>query len=220
MSLFSDKKINKLKKQIKKIKKERKNIVLNSVRNEIINMFKNAQLIILGIEMNIGKYQYKYEIYTIRFRSEPSNMNKLIVICIHDIEPLIILNGHAEHVEEWDDELTYHLDNISDYVRQTTDGTYYFDANNIRYSFKYNNNNNNTETLAILKPILDKIYLLYYETYKDYIKYPIHEYRCKVLLILMAQKYARKSMFKKLPKDVVILIAKKVWNDRKLKLLI
>ncbi len=62
-----------------------------------------------------------------------------------------------------------------------------------------------------MHPIIENIQDLYYLTKIDYTNYPIYEYRCRALLILLSQRY-KSGTFSILPKDIAILIAKKIYD--------
>lgn len=59
--------------------------------------------------------------------------------------------------------------------------------------------------------IIENIYDLYYHTKTQYTNYPIYEYRCRALLILLSQRH-KNGTFSILPKDIAVLIAKKVYD--------
>jgi len=74
------------------------------------------------------------------------------------------------------------------------------DGNNFLDKFQ------NTEYEFITK----KRYLNLYESIKrEYMKYNLYEYQCKVILVLLARR-DKNSILSTLPKDIIILISKKI----------
>ena len=273
--LFGEKKIKKLKKKIKQVKKERKRVIINSVKHEITKIFREAQLAVQDIDIVVGKHNYyygddtpiliNYEIYNIKcfanvdeYRDEyRDDKIEIIVVCIEDNEPLVILDGYADIPQLWEGPITEVLDRISDDCFQVNAYTYSFSvkdklykfiaintaaflnndcklpgkhSNNVickkckdLYTYSHNHPNCVEEVISLfdvewrheyqnqIYPIIENIYDLYYHTKTQYTNYPIYEYRCRALLVLLSQRY-KSGTFSILPKDIAILIAKKIYD--------
>ena len=221
MDLFEKKKIKKLKKKIKRIKEERKRVIINSVRHEI----GKIQLVTNIIDIVVGKHKYKsyddynneleelclYEIYDIKLLDA-----KLTVICIDELDPLIIIDGYIIY-PYLSMPMRDLLFRISDDIFQINSYTYEFSVKGKTYKFILVNTDvtkYTREFINQLNSVAEQISYLYNNTKYEYKNYPIYEYRCRALIVLLSQRY-KSGTFSNVPKDIAIIIAKKVYAFRR-----
>lgn len=91
--------------------------------------------------------------------------------------------------------------------------TYSHNHSNCKYKITLAEVESREEYQNEMQSVAEKIHDLYYFTKYDYKNYPIYEYRCRALIVLLSQRY-KSGTFSNVPKDIAILIAKKVYDFR------
>jgi hypothetical protein len=242
MSTFLDEdKIREYKSRIKEIKSSRKKEVKRTVKYEIRKLFmKDLNIKVKKIIIDKGVHTYEndpsenreakpselisknyYEIITITFGKD----EKIVFLYIESFDTVAMSLNNYIDTQICDVEInTWELDHISSNVSYfDKKETYMFETNNHNdYIFKcidtsiYAEDEWKTRYIAI-RNCMKENFWPYCRTTEYFKTNPVYEYRRIVLLILLAQKYDQNSILKKLPKDIAILIAKKVYSFRNYK---
>jgi len=225
------KEINMIKREIKNIKNAIKADVRKTMSYEIKKKLHeiDSSIVISNIDYDIGKtthftycsrcenccgrqhyrkHKYYYRIINLDIFQYDIDFSVQLIYVLSDVttesvNSIIIINYHVFDDNDFQTEIF------------TESGPNWFETDVKFYEYKINKNPNaQIQQLYNMFGKLQGFDTLYNHILASYRSRPIYEYRRIVLLLLLAQKYDQNSILKKLPKDIAILIAKKVYSFR------
>ncbi len=208
--------IREYKNKIREIKKMRNREAKRTAKYEIKKLFASLGLDVNKISIDNGKHKYLtgegefikkyyYEFITIRL----NNKDKLVYL-FSDYEGAFIITVN-NCISDENHILPENYNYVSYNVCTNSDGFIFESDAGKLYKVGFVNNIDKDYYSTIVDYFANET-LCCIELIKLFKEYPILEYRRLSILILLSQRH--NGDFKKLPRDIAVLIAKKVYSFR------